>query len=85
MSDSRTDPQFKLRLTPELKRELDVAAAKSGRSLNAEILFRLEGSFAADRSGEFVISEEQENRIIDRTIETLIKHGWRKVEGLDNG
>ena len=46
----QTDPQFKLRLTPELKREIDASAAKNNRSINAEIIHRLELSFAMDTS-----------------------------------
>lgn len=34
-----------LRVTPDLKRAIDDAAAKSGRSLSQEIEFRLERSF----------------------------------------
>ena len=41
----QTDPQYKLRLTQALKDQLDAAVAKSGRSLNAEILYRLNWSF----------------------------------------
>lgn len=37
----QTDPQFKLRLTPELDQAIEAAAAESGRTKNAEILFRL--------------------------------------------
>ncbi|WP_415926729.1 Arc family DNA-binding protein [Devosia rhizosphaerae] len=41
----QTDPQFKLRLTPELKENIEAEAAKNNRSMNAEILHRLELSF----------------------------------------
>lgn len=42
----QTDPQFKLRLTPELKTAIERAADSSGRSMNAEIVARLEESFS---------------------------------------
>lgn len=42
---SRDDPQFKLRIPPALKVQIDQAAAENHRSLNAEILARLEESF----------------------------------------
>lgn len=45
----QTDPQFKLRLPPELKEELDAAAERSKRSLNAEIVSRLQSSFTEAR------------------------------------
>lgn len=41
----QTDPQFKLRMTPEIKERIEAAAAKNNRSMNAEILRRLEDSF----------------------------------------
>jgi len=37
--------QLKLRLRPDLHKQLKRAAAKSGRSLNAEIVRRLERTF----------------------------------------
>ncbi|NRF08305.1 Arc family DNA-binding protein [Agrobacterium pusense] len=45
MAPKQTDPQFKLRLTPEIKEAVEKAAAANGRSMNAEIMFRLEYSF----------------------------------------
>lgn len=40
----QTDPQFKLRLTPEIDDAIEAAAAQSGRKKNGEILARLEQS-----------------------------------------
>lgn len=42
---SRLDSQIKLRLPPDLKTQLVYAAAVNGRSINAEIVNRLEASF----------------------------------------
>ncbi|MBF0588926.1 MAG: Arc family DNA-binding protein [Magnetococcales bacterium] len=42
---ARTDPQFKLRLSAELKGDIEAAAKGNNRSMNAEIIFRLEKSF----------------------------------------
>lgn len=42
---SREDPQMKIRLPADLKEEIEAAAKQSGRSMNAEIVARLEGSF----------------------------------------
>ena len=41
----QTDPQFKLRLTTPLKQGIEKAAAENNRSMNAEIVSRLEASF----------------------------------------
>jgi hypothetical protein len=43
---SRTDAQFKLRMPPALRAQVEQAAQKARRSLNAEIVLRLEASFA---------------------------------------
>jgi hypothetical protein len=44
----QTDPQFKLRMPQKLKDDLERAVEISGRSLNAEIVWRLELSFEID-------------------------------------
>ncbi|TPN57142.1 Arc family DNA-binding protein [Mesorhizobium sp. B1-1-7] len=40
-----------IRLTPDLKKRLKVAAAENGRSLNEEVVTRLEGSFELTSDG----------------------------------
>ncbi len=42
---SRTDPQFKLRMPPALRARVEQAAKASMRSLNTELVFRVEQSF----------------------------------------
>jgi hypothetical protein len=42
---SRTDPQFKLRMPPALRAQVEQAAEQANRSLNAEIVTRLQASF----------------------------------------
>lgn len=42
---TREDPQMKLRLPPDLKDRLTGAAAANNRSLNAEVVSRLQESF----------------------------------------
>lgn len=44
MAPKQTDPQFKLRMTPEIKDAIEAAAAANNRSMNAEIVHRLEMS-----------------------------------------
>ena len=46
---SRLAAQISLRLPEELRRLVDEAAGKNGRSKNTEIIMRLEESFAGDR------------------------------------
>ena len=42
---SRTDPQFKLRVPLELKEQIEKAAEENHRSMNAEIVARLQSTF----------------------------------------
>jgi len=46
---SRLDPQFKLRMPPALRAQVEQAAKAAHRSLNAEILVRLETTFVQDK------------------------------------
>jgi hypothetical protein len=41
----QTDPQFKLRMTSQLRDQIEAAAKSNNRSMNAEIVDRLEASF----------------------------------------
>lgn len=52
---SREDPQFKLRMPAELRAQADQAAKSSGRSLNAELVARIETSFISESGAEKLI------------------------------
>lgn len=45
---ARQDPQFKLRMPDELHERISAAATEAGRSMNAEIVRRLERSLTAE-------------------------------------
>lgn len=47
---ARTDPQFNIRMPEKLKEKIESAAAKSGRSMTAEVIHRLEHSFPSDET-----------------------------------
>lgn len=49
---SRTDPQFKLRVPPELRAKIEQSAFASRRSMNAEVVIRLEASYAQDKAAK---------------------------------
>ena len=55
MEGSRTHPQMKIRLSPELKAKIDAAAKANNRTLNAEITTRLEETFSG--AGEYPAEE----------------------------
>lgn len=46
---SRTDPQFKLRVPAALRMQIEQAAQATRRSMNAEMVVRLEASFAKEQ------------------------------------
>jgi hypothetical protein len=48
---SRADQQFKLRVPAALRFQVEQAAKQARRSLNAEIILRLEASFAQEKQG----------------------------------
>lgn len=45
MSDNQRDPQYKLRWSEELRDKIQSSAKEHNRSINAEIIYRLEKSF----------------------------------------
>jgi hypothetical protein len=62
----QTDPQFKLRLTPELKQGIEKSAAANNRSMNAEILARLSRSFwVEDRLETQKMLHESSSLLVD--------------------
>ncbi|KKB12388.1 hypothetical protein VE25_07500 [Devosia geojensis] len=70
----QTDPQFKLRLTPDLKAQIEGAAQQNNRSMNAEIVARLESSFQQDTAAL---------REATLVAESLRKNLTEKIENYD--
>lgn len=56
---SREDPQFKLRMPVELRAQVEQAAKSAGRSLNAELVARVEASFVGESSPEKLIPADR--------------------------
>ncbi len=52
---SREDPQFKLRMPQELRQQAEQAAKAAGRSLNSELVTRIESSFLNSSDQELLI------------------------------
>ena len=67
---ARTDPQINVRVEAEFKKKLEHAAIESGRSLNAEVVRRLEQSFEHQESNDIAQLKQQIERM-DQTIKTL--------------
>jgi hypothetical protein len=75
MADERTDPQYKLRLPAELKARIETAAKAANRSMNAEIVSRLEESFETSEPDETSRSRAaaMAEQIVDRVIQRVEK------------
>lgn len=54
---SREDPQLKIRLPLELKEKIIQSAADHGRSINSEVVARLEQSFSAPETTQSLLEE----------------------------
>lgn len=64
---SREHQQMRVRLPPDLKDNLEQLATKNGRSMNAEIVYRLQQSIEEDQANTGSI-QQMEFRIVDPSI-----------------
>lgn len=64
---SREHQQMRVRLPPDLKENLEQLATKNGRSMNAEIVYRLQKSIEEDQAETGGI-QQMEFRIVDPSI-----------------
>lgn len=77
---SREDPQMKIRLPADLKDQIDAAAKQSGRSMNAEIVARLENSFGT--SPELKSNTSEATKLLDELV-ALIERKRKNQEVVD--
>lgn len=68
---SREDPQLRIRLPIELKEKIEDSAKANNRSMNAEIVQRLDGSFLTEVPEDEVISAEEAIQIVSRARDEL--------------
>ena len=68
---ARNDPQFNLRVPAELKIAVEEAAKKSGRSINAEAVYRLEQSFSNQTTSSQLIDLSQAIADLKAEIQSL--------------
>lgn len=61
---SRDDPQLRIRLPIELKEKIEVSAKENNRSMNAEIVQRLERTYLAELSDDEVLSAQDVIKIV---------------------
>ncbi|KAA1182110.1 Arc family DNA-binding protein [Rhizobium tropici] len=70
---AREDPQLKLRLTEELKALVTNAAKANGRSVNAEIVSRLESSFSNEDEIAYLRDKDRENETIINRLTGMVQ------------
>ncbi|HEU5019663.1 MAG TPA: Arc family DNA-binding protein [Pseudolabrys sp.] len=77
---ARGDAQFNLRFSDQTRDRIAAAARASGRSMNAEIIFRLEASFSPSNSIEPKIAALLDQHI-QQEVEARIKRIAAKLGG----
>ena len=80
---ARTDQQFPLRLPPELKEKLENACKESGRSKNAEAVYRLEQSFTAQSAKASGEENIESKNFIKEHIKKQLHYQSFYIEKLD--
>ena len=61
---------YPIRLTPSLKKRLQKSAENNGRSLNAEMLLRLENSFISEEE-----EEDRFEKVVVKILDKMEKEG----------
>lgn len=78
---SREDPQMKIRLSADLKDQIEAASKQSGRSMNAEIVARLEASLAGH--SPLLSGQSEEAEQLRSELLALIERKRRNSEVID--
>lgn len=68
---SREDPQLRIRLPIELKERIEDAAKSNNRSMNAEIVKRLDTSFLSEIKDDEVISAHEAMKMAENAKEEI--------------
>lgn len=80
---SREDPQLRIRLPIELKERIEEAATAGGRSMNAEIVQRLDLSFPTElQAGELMSAKEALNivkKAKDELSRVILKRTFSEI------
>lgn len=80
---SREDPQLRIRLPVELKEKIEEVSKTNARSMNAEIVQRLEASFAEEIYENEVISAQEAIQIVsmarDKLSDIIFKRTFSEI------
>lgn len=76
---SREDPQLRIRLPIELKEKIEETAKANNRSMNAEIVRRLESSFLKEIPDDEIISAQAALQIVIKAKEELSRTIYKRT------
>lgn len=80
---AREDPHFRLRIPEDLKLRVERAAHTNRRSINAEIIARLEQSFPAEPisslPGEADITDDEAKELVEAIFRTIDRYKKPKM------
>lgn len=76
----QTDPQFKLRFPSGMRDRLKDAAHANGRSMNAEIVARLQNTFEAQSGDSALRLQVEENTAALRRLEALMEELLQAIQ-----
>lgn len=80
---ARIDPQINVRVAAEFKKKLEHAAIENGRSLNAEVVHRLEQSFTAQSAKASGEENIESKNFIKEHIKKQLHYQSFYIEKLD--
>jgi hypothetical protein len=75
---NRDSDKFMLRFPDGMRDKIREAAENNGRSMNTEIVARLEASFAASDLNVDKAVQQVVDSTIEKTIEAMIRAGWTR-------
>ena len=75
---------YPIRLTAELKEKLKESAKRNGRSLNAEMLIRLDASFNQNTEQHFIDSIDVDKQNTKKYLKQLIQELLDEIEESKN-
>lgn len=75
--DQNSVVTLKVRVTPEFREKIVNAAKKNSRSMNAEIVYRLEQSFATVPQGEALMWKEEAEALVEELNNLLLQHRYK--------
>lgn len=80
---SREDPQLRIRLPIELKEKIEVSAKENNRSMNAEIVQRLERTYLNELADDEVLSAQDVIKIVasakDELSDIIFKRTFAEI------